>query len=1317
VLFLDDLQWVDVASLNMLELLSNNANCKHLFIIAAYRENEVDASHSLPRTLANMKASGVVLKGIALETLSLDTVCEIAADTLHSTKDSCQQLASLLFKKTGGNPFFIYQVLKKLYDENLLFFTPSKRVWDWDIAKIEQVEISDNIVVLMIGAIQKLPPSVQTLLKLAACIGYRFYLSELAVLSKTSCAKLTTMFHAALQAALIVPIGEAYKFVENSNDFDACYHFSHDRIQQAAYSLLTPDELLHAHLDVGQLLLKSTSEKLMDKKLFDIVNHFNRASSLIHDRPLQQQLATLNFKASIKAKNLAAYQPALTYVKAAQNYLDHSPQENYALAFNLLLEQAECEYLNANNTEAEKLFLQALSKAKNQQEKIVVYEHLVHYYTNITEFNKAYQIGREALKVLGVSLPESFVPPLFILDLAKAKWHMRGKKVADLIHLPLCENESMRIAMRLIGALLKAAYQIRPELCIANAVKAVNLSLIYGTTEDNAVAYVVFGGIFMGGVLGKHQTGYDFGQLALAMNARFDNVKQRSEVNFVAAYFTHFWLKPAAKTERYYQEAYDHGMQIGDFFHVSCAACTMVESQFIRGVPLVEVKKLGNDYLTFVQRIKNHESAGTITAVLRTILNLEGVTKSPDSFSDDDFDEQAFVERIKQFTSQHFTHFYFVNKMQSLYLWGLHEQALDVAKESEKYLKHSLAMLHTVEHHFYYALILCAVYRLNKQKRLLKKARGIERKFQKWTQLNPENFKHKALLIKAELTRASQGGVHIAARYYNDAIKAAGESGSIQVKALAHELAGRFYAASHIDMAVQGHLKAAYYGYTMWGALGIAEKLRTEFSLTTRSAREEDHQHGGATTFSNVSRTIHKKTTMDRPFSKTRSNAQSGSKLDLETVIKSTQIISSEIKLSSLLQSLMNIIIENAGAQKGYFIRVDQDQLLMEVEASLGDAKVKVLADKTMDNLKLPASIVRYVFRTSESIVLNQASTDSRFALDSYIVHNQSKSVLCSPIIHHGQVIAIIYLENNLSVGVFTPARLEVLNLLSAQAAISIENSLLYENLEQRVELRTHELKSALDKLNIAHSSIQYASRIQRSVLLQENYINQIIPDSFVLWEPRDIVGGDIYWCKPWGDGHLIILGDCTGHGVPGAFMTLLSTGALERAMNEVPPANISALLQHTHRVLQQILNQKSKGGQSDDGIEMGVCYLNHDRTILRFAGARFDLFILKNGQIEVIKGTRSSMGYRGIPWDRTFNTHDITVDQGMTFYMTSDGIIDQLGVKIRWGVGKKRLARWLIEAGSLPIKEQKRYIYQKLLTYQGDATRRDDVSMVGFRV
>ncbi|HYG88371.1 MAG TPA: ATP-binding sensor histidine kinase [Azospirillum sp.] len=1083
VMFLDDLQWADNPSLGLLEMLSADKECRHLLILGAYRSNEVDGAHPLSLTLEQMKANGVAVDEIALQSLPLEAVGEIVADTVNCPPEEVRPLAELIARKTDGNPFFIGQLLKTLHGGGLIAYDGACDAWTWQIEKIQEVGVSDNVAELMVAKIRSFSGETQQLLQLAACIGSQFTLDDLSVVGDDSWDSVAENILPALEAGLVSPVGNEYRFYggtekAKAGDFIVRYRFLHDRVQQAAYDLLDEEEKARTHFKAGQRLLRNTPEERLDGVIFDIVDHFNQAVALATDPALRLQLSRLNIQAAVKAKNAIAYEPALRYVRAARTYLGELSDDR--LLFGVLVEQAECEHLNGNGDEAETLYRQALGASANDRDRAFVYERMIHYYTNTGKFRAAYDTGREALRLFGVSLPAGFVPPLFIADLARFKWKMRGRTIESLIDLPLCQDERLTTAMRLIGALLKAAYQIRPELCIASAVKAVNLSLSHGTMEDNAVAYVVLGGIFIGGVMGRRRAGYEFGRLALAMNKRFNNAKLSSEINFVSAYFTNFWVEPARNTETYYRTAYEDGLQMGDFFHLSCAACTLVESQFIRGVGLDEVRKAGDDYRAFMERIKSHEAAGAITAVLRAIRNLEGETESPASFGDAEFDEDAFVTSIGNFTSRHFAHFYFVNKMQALYLWGLHADALKIAAVSESYLKYSVAMLHTVEHHFYHALILCAAHRRTGERGHLRKARRILGKLEGWAALNPGNFAHKALLVRAELGRCGKGRQDLAP-LYAAAIRSAGENGYAQNEALANELAGRYFAEQGIDMAAQGHFRAALYGYRMWGARGIADRLAGEFPLLESQGAPRDATAPWPDRMVADNANDHRSHTRSGSSSTTRpgtSGSRTRSSLDLETVIKATRALSGEIKLQTLLRKLVEIMIENAGAQRGVFIRIEQGRLLVEAAGTAGQGGVAVLGGEPPDGNTLPLSVVHYVVRLGDSVVLNDAEHDQRFWNDPYIQAANPKSVLCAPVIHQGQTVGIIYLENTLASGAFTAARLEMLEVLSTQAAISLENSILYERLEQRVAERTGELLQANEQLKATQSQLIEAEKM-----------------------------------------------------------------------------------------------------------------------------------------------------------------------------------------------------------------------------------------------
>ncbi|MFC1886176.1 SpoIIE family protein phosphatase [Thermodesulfobacteriota bacterium] len=296
--------------------------------------------------------------------------------------------------------------------------------------------------------------------------------------------------------------------------------------------------------------------------------------------------------------------------------------------------------------------------------------------------------------------------------------------------------------------------------------------------------------------------------------------------------------------------------------------------------------------------------------------------------------------------------------------------------------------------------------------------------------------------------------------------------------------------------------------------------------------------------------------------------------------------------------------------------------------------------------------------------------------------------------------------------------------------------------LEEMVESRTEELSNKLDELarargamlnimldmedarttiegalNIISGSISYASNIQQAILPDENLFSSKFSDHFIVWEPRDVVGGDIYYGVPWNNGLLLALGDCTGHGVPGAFMTLITTAALSRARSETEQVDIARIVQRMHQIVQKSLNQNIKEGTSDDGMELGVCFFDKDMTELTYVGTRFSLFIVKDGEVKEIKGDKAAVGYRGIPFDQQYTENRIKLESGQRYYMTTDGLIDQIGGPKRRSYGKKRFKNLILSLADVPFSEHGQHIYNDLIAYQGEESRRDDVSVFGFQI
>jgi predicted ATPase/class 3 adenylate cyclase/tRNA A-37 threonylcarbamoyl transferase component Bud32 len=1044
-LFIDDLQWIDPATRQWMETQLTDQSLGHFLLIGAYRDNEVTASHPLMLMLDRLNQSGATIKKIHLEPLNLPTLTQMVADTLATTPGNCIELAKVIYQKTNGNPFFTRQCLLSLYESGAIYFVREHQSWAYDLDKVRKAEISDNVVDLMVQLIQRLPEKVQNILKLAACIGNQFNLQTLSLVSEEDVGVINSYLTSAVQHGLIVPFHSWHKeYIEE-------FTFLHDRVQQAALSLLPEPEKKTIRLQIGRLLLKGIENIENDEKIYDVADHLNSASDLITDDDEQLKLVHVNLAAGKRAKKASAYEPAKRYITQAMDILPKVIWDKPSpLTAELLLQRAESEHLCGNDDVAENLYDQSLLHATGIMEKARIYQRKIHYYTNLRKFKQAYQTGREAVLPLGVRLPSKFIPPLFVKDLILYRFLLGRRKIKDIINIPEMSDERLKMAILLMSTFARAAYQIRPELCVAVCTRMVNVCLRHGNTEGGFIGFVALGPIFLGAILKQRQTGFEMGQLTLALVEKYKSVAFKAETHFVVGYFSMPWRRPAIEMERYWQIAYESGLQTGDFFHTSCACCGTVQSYYMRGMHFDEIFNASDRYLEFLQRINNNEAILTLQAVRQSMRNLRGQTISNISYSDETFDEDDYIKNLDGFGSRHFAHYYFINKMQTLYLWNEYDKAYEVSLLSDRYLKDSPGMMHTAEHYFYKALIICALFPKSdgKQRRQwMRTLQKINRQFKKYSAGCPPNFIHKAQLLAAEICLIRGAGTEAENLYYAS-VESATKYGYINIHALANERLTRFYYSAGRSRMAGVYLQDAMYSYKNLGANGYAEFL-------VKSFPELPDLSGGyqATNFG-----------LNKTTGVTISKEGTGI-LDIETVLKSSQAISREIRLRDLLSTLMKIIIENAGAQRMVLLLMRGNSLIVQAECLTGTDRVQMIDEVPIDQYSgMAKPVVNYVVRTHEPVILDDAASSGDFANDLYIREQKPKSVLCAPLIQQGKLTGIIYLENNLTHAAFTKERIDLVILLSGQMAISIENALLYENLEEKVKERTRELKEEKDK-------------------------------------------------------------------------------------------------------------------------------------------------------------------------------------------------------------------------------------------------------------
>ncbi|MCB9098518.1 MAG: AAA family ATPase [Anaerolineales bacterium] len=1032
VIFIDDLQWADSATLSLLATVMTNSQLKYLLVIGAYRDNEVNQAHPLIITLADLTQSGVQFNRITLTHLDQTHLTQFVADTLHSPADRARPLADRVYQKTGGNPFFVIQFLKSIEREGLLAFDPSSNWWSYDLAGIEQMAMTDNVVDLMVAQIQKFPEPTRRLIRLAACIGNHFALDTLAIVGQQAAGQVAAELWPAVERGLLIPAGQTYHPAQPDRDpvEGAACKFLHDRVQQAAYSLIPADRKQAVHLQVGRLMLEHLDPAEQDEKLFDIVNHLNFGAALITDPAERERLARLNLEAGRKAKSSTAYQPALDYFKTGLTCL---PQDywssHYDLAWTLLLDQAEAEFLTGNFAQAEQVFGQLLRHARSKLAQADVYNLKMLQFEIMAQYNEAVRAGQQGLKLFAIELPaeEAAKQAAFAAELDQIQRHLEQTRIGALIDLPVATDPDVKMSMKLLMTMWAPAY-IANEHLLAALISAtmVRLSLQHGHCEESAYGYVTHG-ITVGSLLGDYESGYEFGRLALQVNDFFKDVKLRAKIHHMFSCFVNFWRAPLKTCFPYAKEAYRCGLESGDFAYATYG--TFHESWYIllSGAELSQVDQACQANITFLTQIKNFSFADAQRVIWQWSVSLQGPNGNPPPL-DPGFDDQAY--QTTYHNEPFFETFYYISKMHLAYMFEDFPEALRMAEHAERVVPSLNGTIWSLALSFYYALTLTALYPTAgaaEQRAYAAKLTQLRQKMKVWAENAPANFQQKYLLVAAETARINHDHRQAAA-YFDRAIRLSRDNGFGQDEALACELCAKFWLMRKNERKAYPFLVDALYAYQRWGAAAKVKDLRERNQLLL--------------------------THFEHPLSTSPTPpAEAGYQdLDLLAVIKAAQALSSEMNLATLLEKLMHIVLENAGAQHGHLILKKEDRWLIEATGLVERDEITIRPGIAIEaGEKLSPAIVNYVARTGENLVLSDAAQDPRFSSDPYIVRRQPKSILCLPILRQGQAIGILYLENNLTSAAFTPARVETTQILASQAAISLENARLHEEMKQEI--------------------------------------------------------------------------------------------------------------------------------------------------------------------------------------------------------------------------------------------------------------------------
>jgi PAS domain S-box-containing protein len=1034
VVFLDDLQWIDPTSLALTEHLLTHPDTRYLLLIGAYRDNEVSETHPLIAARETIRESGVPVIDVPLAPLTDVHLNQLVADTLHGLPATYESLTQLVCGRTQGNPFFFIQFLDALHKEGLLRRDAQRRGWRWDLAQIEARDFADNVVDLMVGKLRQLPQAAQQVLRLAACLGNTFDLRQLALVGGDTAAHVPNGASMAGQGAGTGPGGAVEVDLEPGLVsairasliicHDGTGKFLHDRIQQAAYSLIPVAERAEVHLRIGRVLLANMTADELAEHVFDVANQLNRGAGLLVDRDEKVRVAALDLGAGRRAKASAAYASACVYLAAGMALVDDSDWSgHYSLMFDLRLERAECAFLTGDFALAERLIAQLLEHGASSIDVAAVYERKVLLHIVRSENVQAVDQGLTCLRLFGIDVPAHPTPQQVKAEYEMIWSNLGERPVESLLDLPLMIDPELRTAMRLLSILLEAAHATDAHLFCLLLCRMVNLGVHDGAGGDFALACGCLG-FTLGPVFGRYRDSYRFAKLGYDLMEKHGLVAYRAILEHSMGRMC-VWTEPIANAIEFHRAAVRSAIDTGNLTFACYSMAHINTMMLLRNDPLENVWRESERGREFVKKARFRDIEDLIVCQQRLIAMLQGRTEHLATFNDARFDEETFEAQLTDDRMTVMVCWYWVVKLQARFLAGDYLAAAAAAERAKQHLWALFAHSELVDYFYYAALTVAARYEnapAAQQHAWRELLTTHEERLRVWADTHPTTFADRHALMQAEIARI-EGRDGDAMRLYEQAIATAGEHGFVLNQGVAHELAERFCAARGWATAARAHFDEARSCYLRYGAHGKVRQL------------DERMPH-----------------LRDISASAAASSPGDGVQLDLLSVAKASQAISGQIVLEDLIDTLMHILLENAGAQTGQLLLLRDGRLDLVAAASVQQDTIHVQRhlNRPAPARSLQNSICNYVKRSQERVLLDDTTQANPFPTETRAQPGQPKSVLCLPLIRSSVLTGLLYLENNLATHAFTPKRVSVLELLASQAAITLENARLYRDLAER---------------------------------------------------------------------------------------------------------------------------------------------------------------------------------------------------------------------------------------------------------------------------
>ncbi|MDY6905510.1 MAG: AAA family ATPase [Thermodesulfobacteriota bacterium] len=1069
VVFLDDLQWTDQENLDRIMGFLLLKERRYCMLIGTYREDEVNDSHPVAKVMARIQNAHVPAETIPLGPLDMEQTAVMVGETLNKDAADVMPLATVIHEKTGGNPFFLRQFMRSLHDNGAIYYYFTVGRWLYDLDQVAAAEITDNVAAILFQKIQKLPTRTLKVLQVAACIGNPVSLSLLSVLIDFNRFRIMEHIQYALNEGILrvppLPSNNIHSpKVEDQTNHSSdhqdrgwsvpgrsgVFEFSHDRIQRAIYQTLPEDKAQAIHWKIGKAMLKKTSHQQMGEETFRIAYQFKRGMRFATDLQDKLELAELNLNAGKKAMESVSFETGLAYLRFAADLLpDNAWKDYYTLTHGIYTRLAKCEFVSGNLDRAAQLFSAILLNAASKLDKAKAYNAMIDLNTTAGNIDKALSLGREVLSLYGIRFPRKVRRLNLVLLLVRLRLVLGFRRIDFILDAEDWQVDAdVDVVLETLTNLGMPAFYTDHNLYGWVVMTGNRIGLQQARLRGGVpLAYAPFAMVTLGAVLGATFDFLKLGRQCTAVGVKMlENAPytaHRGIAYFVAAFFNRHWYEHVRKNIDFLQASYREAFNVGDTSYAGLSINAMILPRLFLGDNLDDIFKGFARHQSFIQRTGSPFVITIFRDNMQFYRCLKGLTVSRISLNDDQYDEDARYRDIVE-SGNHFHLFLFRLIYLKLYvLFHEWEKAFDVAEKMLPLLKLSLPTLHYTEYHFYRFLTAAALVHNSSDRAYRKSARrkmpvGL-RKMRKWARRSPENFECMLLLMEAEYAKVA-GKESRAMDYYRQTVRLAKIRGTHHIAAMTCELAGIYLRACGDSLAGGVYLAEAGKLYHKWGA-------------TSKTADMEKHYPDDMT--------------MTTVFPA----ASPVQRFDYRSIVSALQAISTEIVVNSLLQKLMNAIMESAGANRVVFLSYkENDELVVEMERQAGRREDSNLKSEPLKYLHEPlmASVVYYVERTQKVFVIDDMENPPGFVQGVTGHHKAPESIVCLPVLRQRHLVGILYLENHMAAGVFTPDRIEILEMIASQAAISFENATLYEHLlkkEQDLQLLSENLRNLYSEL------------------------------------------------------------------------------------------------------------------------------------------------------------------------------------------------------------------------------------------------------------